>query len=150
MADGVYAGAQLHDIAQGGIALMNGQGWFHRTVQTGMESAWDKVYYNTMLGEMTRWDFSGYVPQVVIVALGQNDNYPVDYMKVESEVQRDQARVCDDSAVVERDRSYCCEMVDKWWIILKMCWGYSQKNYEYELYFAESRERRTGRDLRAL
>ena len=74
-------GAQLHDIAQGGIALMDGQGWFHRPVQTGMESAWDKVHYNTFLGEPTKWDFSKFVPQVVIVAIGQNDNYPVDYMK---------------------------------------------------------------------
>lgn len=30
-------GARLHDIAQGGIALMDGHGWFHRPEQTGME-----------------------------------------------------------------------------------------------------------------
>lgn len=55
-------GAQLHDIAQGGIALMDGQGWFHRPQQTGMETAWDKIHYNIMLGKMMKWDFSRYVP----------------------------------------------------------------------------------------
>ena len=85
-------GAQLHDIAQGGIALMDGQGWFHRPQQTGMETAWDKINHNTVFGEMTKWDFSGYEPQVVIVALGQNDNYPDDYMK----------------------EDFYCQMADKW------------------------------------
>ena len=28
-----------------------------------------------------RWDFSRYVPQVVILAIGQNDSNPEDYMK---------------------------------------------------------------------
>lgn len=73
--------AQVHDIAQGGIALMDGQGWYHRPTQTGMESAWDKIHYNTVLGEPTKWDFSKFVPQVVIVAIGQNDSCPEDYMK---------------------------------------------------------------------
>ena len=31
--------AQIHDIAQGGIALLDGQGWFHEPDQIGMESA---------------------------------------------------------------------------------------------------------------
>ena len=106
-------GAELHDIAQGGIALMDGQGWFHRPVQTGMESAWDKVHYNTVFGEMTKWDFSKFVPQVVIVALGQNDNYPDDYMK---EVDEKKAQgVCvhelewDSVTQVERDYSWTAE-----------------------------------------
>ena len=30
---------------------------------------------------MLEWDFSQYTPQVVIVALGQNDSHPEDYMK---------------------------------------------------------------------
>ena len=79
--------ASFTEIAQGGIGeLMDGQGWFHRPEQTGMETAWDKVHYNTVLGEMTACDFSEIVPQVVIDgSVGQNDNYPVDYMKVEAE-----------------------------------------------------------------
>lgn len=73
--------AQIHDIAQGGIALMDNTGWFHRPESIGMETAWDKVRYNTYFGQPTKWDFSKYTPQVVIVAIAQNDNYPEDYMK---------------------------------------------------------------------
>ena len=72
--------AQIHDIAQGGIALMDGQGWFHEPEQIGMESAWNKIRFNKVHGELTEWDFSRYTPQVVVVAIGQNDNHPVDYM----------------------------------------------------------------------
>ena len=45
-----------------------------------METAWDKINYNPFLGKMTKWDFSQYQPQVVIVAVAQNDNYPVKFM----------------------------------------------------------------------
>lgn len=31
-------------------------------------------------GEVTEWDFNQYTPQVVVVAIGQNDNHPFDYM----------------------------------------------------------------------
>ena len=34
------------------------------------------------------WDFSGYTPQVVIVALGQNDSHPADYMKEDYEGEK--------------------------------------------------------------
>ena len=76
-------GAQIHDIAQGGIALMDGEGWYHEPKQIGMETVWNKVHYNDRFGEMTEWDFSAYTPQVVIVAIGQNDRHPQDYMKEE-------------------------------------------------------------------
>ena len=72
--------AQIHDIAQGGIALMDGQGWFHEPEQIGMESAWNKIRFNKTFGELTEWDFNQYTPQVVVVAIGQNDNHPFDYM----------------------------------------------------------------------
>ena len=72
--------AQIHDIAQGGIALMDGQGWFHEPEQVGMESAWNKIRFNKTFGELTEWDFKQYTPQVVVVAIGQNDNHPFDYM----------------------------------------------------------------------
>ena len=65
---------------QGGIALMDGQGWFHEPEQVGMESAWNKIRFNKTFGELTEWDFNQYTPQVVIVAIGQNDNHPFDYM----------------------------------------------------------------------
>jgi len=73
--------AQIHDIAQGGIALMDNTGYFNEPGQTGMETVWDKIHYNTALGEQTEWDFKKYVPQLVFVAIGQNDSYPFDYMK---------------------------------------------------------------------
>ena len=72
--------AQIHDIAQGGIALMDGQGWFHEPEQVGMESAWNKIRFNKTFGTLTEWDFNQYTPQVVVVAIGQNDNHPFDYM----------------------------------------------------------------------
>ena len=86
-------GAQIHDIAQGGIALMDGEGWYHEPEQIGMETVWNKVHYNTRLSGMSDWDFSRYIPQVVIVAVGQNDCHPEDYMKEE----------------------YCHPQARKWW-----------------------------------
>ena len=73
--------AEIHDIAQGGIALMDGTGWFNAPDYIGMETAWDKIHYNPQFGEAVDWDFSRYTPQVVIVAIGQNDSNPQDYMK---------------------------------------------------------------------
>lgn len=73
--------AQIHDIAQGGIALMDNTGWFLDDNLIGMETAWDKINYNPFYGKLTKWDFNLYHPQVVIVAIAQNDNHPVDFMK---------------------------------------------------------------------
>lgn len=73
--------AQIHDVAQGGIALLDGTGWFNGPDYVGMETAWDKIHYNPAFGPATVWDFKGYIPQVVIVAIGQNDSHPEDYMK---------------------------------------------------------------------
>lgn len=73
--------AELHDIAQGGISLMDGIGWYGEPDYIGMENVWDKVHYNTMLGESTLWDFTRYTPQVVLMAIGQNDSHPDDFMK---------------------------------------------------------------------
>ena len=74
-------GAEIHDIAQDGIALLNGTGWFHAPDYIGMETVWNKIHYNPDQGGMTDWDFSRYTPQAVIVAIGQNDSSPKDYMK---------------------------------------------------------------------
>lgn len=73
--------AQIHDIAQGGIALMDHTGWFYDPEAVGMESAWDKIHYSPAFGSSMDWDFTKYIPQVVIVAIGQNDSHPEDYMK---------------------------------------------------------------------
>lgn len=72
--------AQIHDIAQGGIALMDRTGWFCEPEAVGMETAWDKIHYNPGLGKFMQWDFGQYIPQAVIVAIGQNDSHPRDYM----------------------------------------------------------------------
>ena len=60
---------------------MDGTGWFHAPDYVGMESAWDKIHYNPVFGKQTDWSFEEYTPQVVIIAIGQNDNHPDDYMK---------------------------------------------------------------------
>ena len=72
--------AQIHDIAQGGVALLNGTGYFHAPDYLGMEYIYDKMQYHSDITEVKQWDFSRYIPQIVIIAIGQNDNYPEDYM----------------------------------------------------------------------
>ena len=72
--------AELHNISQGGISLMDNTGYFMEPQAIGMESIYDCVQYNEALGEIKKWDFSKYTPHVVIVALGQNDAYPDDFM----------------------------------------------------------------------
>lgn len=78
--------AQLHDIAQGGMALLNDTGWFQvkdwsDEYYMGMEYAYDKLNYNPAFGQINRWDFKKYIPHIVIIAIGQNDSNPEDYMK---------------------------------------------------------------------
>ncbi len=74
--------AELHIVAQGGIPLLSGTGYFEPEHGCpGMAVCYDKLRYNPALGEVSNWDFSLYTPHVVIVAIGQNDNFPEDYMK---------------------------------------------------------------------
>ena len=78
--------AEIHNISQGGIALLNGTGWFAAPKYPGMETMWDKLYYNPYLnnGKQIAWDFSKYTPHLVLIAIGQNDNryngQPDEYM----------------------------------------------------------------------
>ena len=104
--------ASIHAIAQGGIALMDGTGWFlepeqgdgvpvQKNValeqenvvlpqrnaalqQMGMETVWDKVHYHPDFGAPVPWDFARYTPHLVIVAVGQNDSHPRDFMAEDS------------------------------------------------------------------
>lgn len=76
-------GAELHDTSQGGIALLDGTGWFLAPDYLGVESCYDKIEYNTAFGTVKQWDFKKYQPQVVIVAIGQNDNHPTDEMAID-------------------------------------------------------------------
>lgn len=73
--------AQLHDIAQGGIALLPGTGYYCAPERIGMEQMYDKIQSNPSLGGQKQWDFSQYTPHVVIVAIGQNDSHPEDIME---------------------------------------------------------------------
>lgn len=65
--------AQLHLTAQGGIALLDGAGYFEDG-RIGMETAYNKLCYQPAAGALTPWDFSRYVPDYVIFAVGQNDH----------------------------------------------------------------------------
>lgn len=80
--------AELHDIAQGGIALLDGTGYYEEPNAVGMESAWDKVHYSPSLGPSTSWDFTQWTPHVVILAVGQNDSHPIDYMALDPNGER--------------------------------------------------------------
>ena len=72
--------AELHDTSQGGIALLDKTGYFAGPDCVGMESCYDKIKYNPQLGSLSEWDFSKYIPHVVVVAIGQNDANPENYM----------------------------------------------------------------------
>lgn len=83
-------GARLHDIAQGGAALLDDTGWYSGGIRdedgsvssryTGMETIYDKLCYHLYLSDAKQWDFERYQPHVVVVAIGQNDSNPEDYM----------------------------------------------------------------------
>ena len=66
--------AQINNNAQGGIAIFDDTGFFHAPDCIGMESAYDKLcYYPEGKNGVTPWDFSAYIPDLVIFAIGQND-----------------------------------------------------------------------------
>ncbi len=73
-------GAQLHNNGQGGLALLDQTGYFLGPDYVGLESTYDKLRYNTQLGPYSLWDFNLYTPHVVLVAIGQNDSHPENYM----------------------------------------------------------------------
>lgn len=73
--------AEINNNAQGGIAVMDGTGYFLPSRgYLGVESTYDKLRYNPELGYCNEWDFSRFTPHVVIMALGQNDAYPENYI----------------------------------------------------------------------
>lgn len=67
--------AEVHDIAQGGIALLDGTGYFCSDQLTGMVSCFDKLEYSPY-AERKQWDFSRWTADAVIIAIGQNDANP--------------------------------------------------------------------------
>lgn len=72
-------GAKIHNISQGGIPLLSGNGYVEPDYP-GMEDIWDKLRYRPGFGAVKAWDFKKYTPDIVIVAVGQNDSYPRDFM----------------------------------------------------------------------
>ena len=72
--------AQVHDNAQGGIALLNRTGFFcgpDRENMLGVESTYDKLSYVPYSRQgLTKWDFSRFTPDLIIFAIGQNDPNP--------------------------------------------------------------------------
>lgn len=72
--------AELHITSQGGIALLDGTGWFRGPDCLGMESVYDKIQYNPQIGAVKQWDFESWKPHVAVLAIGQNDANPEDYM----------------------------------------------------------------------
>lgn len=65
--------ADVHLVAQGGAAMLDGTGYFDNG-NLGMETIYDKLCYLPNAPKMTPWDFSKYRPDFVIVAIGQNDH----------------------------------------------------------------------------
>lgn len=79
--------AQAHFVAQGGIALMDGTGYYEDG-RIGMESCFDRVYFDPQAVSVKpdtdrtrRWNFARYTPHVVVAAIGQNDAWPEDIMR---------------------------------------------------------------------
>ncbi len=73
-------GARLHNISQGGIPLLGGSGYVEPDYP-GMEDIWDKLRFRPESGPIKEWDFKQYTPELVFIAVGQNDSYPEDFMK---------------------------------------------------------------------
>ncbi len=61
--------AELSLVSQSGASLLNGFGHWHRG--TGVEAFYDK---SQPLKDASLWDFANYNPDLVIIALGQNDS----------------------------------------------------------------------------
>jgi hypothetical protein len=65
-----YLDCQIHNLGIGGLAVRDGTGWYEDG-KTGLETTYDKL---NPCGEFkTEWDFNGYHPDLVLMALGVND-----------------------------------------------------------------------------
>lgn len=76
--------AEIHITSESGIALLDNTGYFNEPGDSGaqgMESCFECIEFNRNFHVFKKWDFDRYIPHVVIVALGQNDAHPEDYMR---------------------------------------------------------------------
>jgi uncharacterized protein YjdB len=68
--------AEIHNTGLSGLAVINGTGSFNSHVGgIGLETTYNKISCND--GRNTNWDFTRYVPHLVIMAMGINDNATV-------------------------------------------------------------------------
>ncbi|MDO5561076.1 MAG: electron transporter RnfD [Oscillospiraceae bacterium] len=65
-------GASINNISQGGAAVLDSTGYCFAPYYPGMETIYSKLRYIPYF-ETSQWDFSLYTPDVVLIALGQND-----------------------------------------------------------------------------
>lgn len=72
--------AEVHITSQGGSALLDETGWFHGPDFIGMETMYDKYSYNPNILPFKKWNFDQWKPNVAVIALGQNDNHPINKM----------------------------------------------------------------------
>ena len=74
---GYIAARKLRAVANvqgiGGLSLLNHTGWFGGDLKNtvGWQTTWNKL--DPLPGQFTQWDFSKFVPDVVIISIGQND-----------------------------------------------------------------------------
>lgn len=64
--------AQINNISQGGMAVMNGTGYCFPPEYPGLERIYSSLQYMSYYPE-SRWNFSDYSPHLVVIAVGQND-----------------------------------------------------------------------------
>ena len=65
--------AEVSLIAQSGASLIDGFGYWHQA--TGMEAFYNKL---APLDDAPMWDFQNYNPDLIVIALGQNDSATID------------------------------------------------------------------------
>lgn len=72
--------AELSIVAQSGISLVNGFGYWHTSWRNGVgaEAIYDKV---KPLPDAATWNFNNYTPDLVIIAYGQNDSGTIEIDK---------------------------------------------------------------------
>lgn len=143
--------ARANLIAQGGIALMDGTGYFNGPDYLGMESIYDKIRFNPALGETSQWNFSQYTPHVVVAAIGQNDSNPVNFMKEDvSGELAEKWRVCYRKFILKLREQYPCALIILSTTILnhsphwdreigKICVGLGDKKIVHFLYSENGR-----------
>lgn len=74
---GAIAARKLHAQANvegiGGLSLLDHTGWYGGDLKNtvGWQTTWDKL--DPLPGQYSEWDFSKFVPDVVVVSIGQND-----------------------------------------------------------------------------